>query len=114
VICNSWVTASVDIGNEGEATVITVQGEIDLRSAPQFQQCLLEIARRTDKPLVVDLTKTSFLDCRGLATLAATRDALQAHGQMLYLHGAQGIVRRILALSDLVDLLEEPPVEGER
>lgn len=112
MICSSWLSVSVDI--EGEATVISVRGEIDLRSAPQFQRCLLEVARRTDKPLVVDLTKTSFLDCRGLTTLAATRDALQAHGQMLYLHGAQGIVRRVLTLSDLVDLLEEPPVEGER
>jgi anti-anti-sigma factor len=114
VISNSWLTTSVDIGGEGEATVITVQGEIDLRSAPQFRRCLLEIALRADKPIVVDLTETSFLDCRGLATLAAARDALHAHGQMLYLRGAQGIVRRVLALSDLVDLLEEPPVEGER
>ncbi len=110
MIFNSWLRISVYIGGAGEATVISICGEIDLGNAQQFRHHLLEIARKTDQPVVLDLTETSFLDCRGLDALAATRDALQAHGQPLYLHGARGIVRRVLALSDLVDLLEEPSV----
>ena len=60
------------------ATTIAVRGEVDLCSSPGVRRRLLDAASAYPRDLVVDLTGTAFLDCSGMAAIAAARDAPQA------------------------------------
>jgi anti-sigma B factor antagonist len=90
---------------------VSLHGELDLCTAPRILPRLIEAADQADAGLVVDLAGTSFLDCRGLAVLIAVRDALRARDRRLDLRGARGSVRKILAMSELADLLDDRPYQ---
>lgn len=97
---------AIDIHEDVGWTVVEIRGVIDRGTAPLVRRRLLGAARRTSGGLVVDLAGATFLDCRGMAALAAARDVLPP-GHELRLRGAWGIVARALALSDLYGALEE-------
>ena len=55
----------VVVSRRGPVAVVTVHGELDVATAPDFEQAVLDAGRDTDR-LVVDLTPTTFLDSTGL------------------------------------------------
>jgi anti-sigma B factor antagonist len=57
--------------------VVSVMGEIDIATAPAFEQTLLGVAEDRTGDVIVDLTGCSFLDSRGLTALIATRARLE-------------------------------------
>ena len=58
----------VDVTSRGPWSVVSVAGEIDLSTAPQFRDRL--IAAIADNPqIVVDLTAVDFIDSTGLGVL---------------------------------------------
>jgi anti-anti-sigma factor len=109
VIAHDGVRTAMKVRTEDEAAIVVVVGEIDLRTSPQFRRCLLLAAQGTNSALLVDLSRTSFLDCSGLAALTAARDVLLARDQQLCLHGARGIVRKVLELGGLAAFLVTHP-----
>lgn len=109
MIAHDGERTATKVRTEDEAAIVVVVGEIDLRTSPQFRRCLLLAARGTNSALLVDLSRTSFLDCSGLAALTAARDVLLARNQQLRLRGARGIVRKALELGGLAALLVTHP-----
>jgi anti-anti-sigma factor len=105
VIAHDGVRTAMKVRTEDDSANVMVVGEIDLRTSPQFRRCLLLAAQGTNSALVVDLSRTSFLDCSGLAALTAARDVLLARNQQLCLRGARGIVRKVLELGGLAAFL---------
>jgi anti-anti-sigma factor len=99
----------MEVRTEGEPVVVMVAGEIDLCTSPQFRRCLLVAAQGTGRVLTVDLSRTSFLDCSGLAALTAAQETLLARHQQLRVRGARGVVRKVLELGGLAALLETHP-----
>lgn len=57
----------VDTSPDGAAT-LTVAGEIDMYSAPQFRHALAQAATSHSR-LIVDLTAAAYLDSAGIAAL---------------------------------------------
>ena len=53
--------------------VVTVTGEVDAHSAPQFQEALLAALARAARRLVVDLDDVTFFDSAGIRTLITLR-----------------------------------------
>lgn len=86
-----------------------MHGEIDLCNASGFRTRLHDAATHSVTTLVVDLSGLSFLDCSGLAALAATREVLRTQNRALVLRGARGVVRRAIEISELAVLLEDGP-----
>jgi len=84
-------------------TVVSVAGEIDIASAPELRECLLD----TDGNVVVDLRGVSFLDSCGIAVLAEASKRLDLSGGTLTLRKPQGIVRKALEVIGLVDWIED-------
>lgn len=96
-----------------EQPAVSARGAVDMCTAPQFLSCLLLVADQGATDVVVDLSDSTFLDCRGLAALMAARDALQTEDRSLILRGACGVVRKIIEMSDLRELLDDRP-DGHR
>jgi anti-sigma B factor antagonist len=63
---------------EGDATVLVVSGDIDLVSAPLFDNALRECLQHRPALLVVDLTAVTFLSSAGISALALARRAAPA------------------------------------
>jgi anti-anti-sigma factor len=86
------------VERDGERPTVRVRGDVDTSTAPRLRGELLALCDQTRQCLVVDLSETTFLDCRGVAALLAVQDALRSHGRSLVLRGAHGCVRKILRM----------------
>src|ERR1700704_944475 len=53
----------------GDAYVISLAGEVDLYTAPEFKQQLLEVITQGARQVVVDFTNTTFIDSTTLGVL---------------------------------------------
>jgi anti-sigma B factor antagonist len=84
---------------EGGTPVVSVVGEIDIATAPAFEQTLLGVAEDRTGEVIVDLTGCSFLDSRGLTALVGTRARLQRSHRALALVLSNPNVLKIFQLT---------------
>jgi anti-sigma B factor antagonist len=68
-----------------DAYVISLSGEVDLYTAPEFKQQLLEVVGQGGKEVVVDLSKTTFIDSTTLGVLVGGVKRLRPNGGQLTL-----------------------------
>jgi anti-sigma B factor antagonist len=91
----------------GGAYVIAVAGEADLYSSPQLRQELAAVIDAGAKEVVVDLTKTTFIDSTALSALVeATKRLRPAGGRLALVCVDPNLVKifRITALDRLLPL----------
>jgi anti-sigma B factor antagonist len=88
-------------GPGGRVAVITVTGEIDLRTAQTVRAGLLDVADAGFRRIVVDFQSVRFCDATGLGALVAAHNRLRAEGGELRLAGVRAAQRRILRITGL-------------
>ncbi|MEV7098645.1 STAS domain-containing protein [Amycolatopsis sp. NPDC051045] len=81
--------------------VITVDGELDLLTAPRLAELLTARLTTAVRTLVVDLSKVAFLGCAGIGVLARAQCHAQATGRELRVVTGSDHVDRILRLTGL-------------
>jgi anti-sigma B factor antagonist len=59
----------IETGESGDASVLTLRGEIDVYTAPRLRQAIIDQLEKGTRNLVVDLRKVDFLDSTGLGVL---------------------------------------------
>ena len=69
----------------GDAYVISLAGEVDLYTAPEFKQQLLDVIGKGGKEVVVDFTDTTFIDSTTLGVLVGGVKRLRPNGGQLAL-----------------------------
>jgi anti-sigma B factor antagonist len=70
----------------GDGTsLISLAGEVDLYTAPEFKQQLLEVIGQGAKTVLVDLTDTTFIDSTTLGVLVGGVKRLRPNGGQLAL-----------------------------
>lgn len=68
-----------------KGAVIEAIGEVDLTTAPQLREPLMEAVNSADKtPVVVDLSRVDFIDSAGLALLVEARKRLAPDARTLH------------------------------
>ena len=67
------------------AYVISLAGEVDLYTAPEFKQQLLEVIDQGGRDVVVDLSDTTFIDSTTLGVLVGGVKRLRPNGGQLAL-----------------------------
>jgi anti-sigma B factor antagonist len=85
----------------GPRTVIDVAGEVDMATAPLVAGAIDDAIRSGSAELLIDLTRTSFMDSSGLNLLLQTRARLDALDGRLAIVCPQGCVRRAFDLAGL-------------
>ena len=97
-------------------TVLRVSGELDLRSAPLFQEALeraVTAAERAEGPaskvLVVDLSEAEFMDSAGISTLIRSTQRFEDSGGEIRLVVLGGEVLRLLEVTGLDEALRVYP-----
>jgi anti-anti-sigma factor len=81
-------------------TTVTIGGELDLVTMPVLSEYLSRALEITPGRLVLDLTRTEFLDCGSARLIAATGRSLPP-GQRLVLRRPAPGVRRVIELTGL-------------
>ncbi len=86
--------------------VIAVAGEADLYSAPELKRALDEAIEAGGRDIVVDMTKTTFLDSTALSILVEATKRLRPEGRVALVCVDQNLVKifRITALDRLFPL----------
>ncbi|MDX9912330.1 MAG: STAS domain-containing protein [Phycisphaerales bacterium] len=94
---------AIEIGTtrEGETSVVTPQGDIDMSTSPGLRAALRGESERGAKRLVVDLGAVGYMDSSGLATLVEAMKLAKGSGATLVLCRMNPQVRAIFEIARL-------------
>ena len=102
------IDVQVEVGTG--ATVLTVTGEVDLRTAPELRSHIEHVLDEGTSRLIVDLGAVDFLDSTGLSVLVGAHKRLARSGGRLIVANAPEIVTRVLSITGLDRVFElQPP-----
>ena len=84
---------------------ITPCGELDIATAPQLEQAVIDATSEAVEELVLDLRELTFMDSTGLRTLAQTNARAASAGFTLSIVRGPRQIERVLEISGLGALL---------
>ncbi len=94
----------IDVQREGDTAVLHIAGELDMYSESQLQYAISELDSDNEiRAVVLDLSKTEFLDSSGLRAMLAAERRLQAQGRALKVRSPSSLVARLLEVTSLAD-----------
>jgi anti-sigma B factor antagonist len=85
----------------GDVHVIALSGEVDLYTAPEFKQQLLEVIGQGGKQVLVDFTDTTFIDSTTLGVLVGGVKRLRPGGGQLSLVCSDRNITKIFEITGL-------------
>ena len=81
--------------------VIALGGEVDLYTAPEFKQQLLDVIAKDAKDVVVDFTRTTFIDSTTLGVLVGGVKRLRSNDGQLSLVCSDRNITKIFEITGL-------------
>lgn len=81
--------------------VVALSGELDIYTAPQFKECMLEILDAGVDRLVVDLSDVTFIDSTALGVLIGGVRRVHTAGGAMALVVTSRAVERVLSITGL-------------
>jgi anti-sigma B factor antagonist len=95
------------------SAVVEVSGELDLYTAPEFRDKLLEAGEARD--LIVDLRGSSFIDSTGCRALLLASRRLEPEGRRLVIVNSDSEIARIFSIMGFEELftIVATPEEAE-
>ena len=85
----------------GDTYVISLAGEVDLYTAPEFKQQLLEVIGQGGKQVIVDFTSTTFIDSTTLGVLVGGVKRLRTNDGQLSLVCSDRNITKIFEITGL-------------
>ena len=89
--------------------VLSVEGEIDVASAPRLISALNDAVAEAVRSVVIDLTSVDFMDSTGLAPLIDAHRRLTRRQKGFAVVCPAGPLRRVFEVTDMVDTLRVCP-----
>ena len=96
---------------DAETHVIELGGEVDLYTAPEFKERLVQVIEDGKKQLVVDLSKATFIDSTTLGVLVGGVKRLRPVGGSLSLVCTDQNITKIFEITGLDRVF---PIHGSR
>jgi len=90
----------------GGQTHVALAGELDIASAPQFEQGLAAVETDTSGVLVLDLRKVEFIDSTGLRAVIAADERARSAGRRFVVVRGTAAVQRVFSVTQLDQRLE--------
>jgi anti-anti-sigma factor len=89
--------------------VLSVEGELDIATAPRMLAALNDALADMARPLVVDLSRVVFMDSTGLALLINAHRRARRLGHGFAIACPQGPISRVFEIADMVESLQVRP-----
>jgi anti-sigma B factor antagonist len=99
--------------SDGNAVVLVLDGELDLSSAPELRDTLIDQFNGGHHRLVVDMTEVTFVDSTGLGVLVGGLKRATVHDGALHVVCSHPDVLRIFAMTGLHKLIPMHATVGE-
>ena len=96
-----------------DAYVIALSGEVDLYTAPEFKQQLLDAISKGAKNVVVDLSGTTFIDSTTLGVLVGGIKRLRGQDGQLSLVCSDRNIAKIFEITGLDRVFQIYPARDE-
>ena len=96
-----------------DAFVIALAGEVDLYTAPEFKQQLLEVIGQGGKQVIVDFSNTTFIDSTTLGVLVGGVKRLRAQDGRLALVCSDRNITKIFEITGLDRVFTIYPTRDE-
>jgi len=84
-----------------KGAIIGIAGDVDLYSSPEVRQTLMELTGKKTKHLLIDLSRVSYMDSSGVATLVEALQQTNGYKGKLILFGLEAMVKEVFELSRL-------------
>jgi anti-sigma B factor antagonist len=101
------------IRHEGQAAVLELSGEIDMKCFIKLRSKFRELYQERPQVLIVDMTHVKFMDSSGLATLVGALKWCRQNGSELKLVGLTQRVRSIFEICRLESIFQIYNTEAE-
>jgi anti-sigma B factor antagonist len=99
----------LETSKQGDASVVSLRGEIDVYTAPRLRQALIDLVEGGAKDIVVDMERVDFLDSTGLGVLVGGLKRVKSNEGELKLVVTQD---RIMKIFDITGLAKVFPMFG--
>jgi anti-sigma B factor antagonist len=96
-----------------DAYVISLSGEVDLYTAPEFKQQLLDVIAKGAKDVVVDFSNTTFIDSTTLGVLVGGVKRLRTNEGQLALVCSDRNITKIFEITGLDRVFTIYPTRDE-
>jgi anti-sigma B factor antagonist len=96
-----------------DAYVISLTGEVDLYTAPEFKQQLLEVIGQGGKQVIVDFSDTTFIDSTTLGVLVGGVKRLRTNEGQLSLVCSDRNITKIFEITGLDRVFTIYPTRAE-
>jgi anti-sigma B factor antagonist len=96
-----------------DAYVISLAGEVDLYTAPEFKQQLLEVIGQGGKQVIVDFSNTTFIDSTTLGVLVGGVKRLRTNEGQLSLVCSDRNITKIFEITGLDRVFTIYPTRDE-
>jgi anti-sigma B factor antagonist len=97
-----------DVQHDAATHVVTVRGEVDLFTAPEFKDSIAAAIDAGTKLVIVDLTETTFIDSSSLGVLISAQRRLAGRdGRLVVVSDVKAVLStfRITGLDGVIDLV---------
>lgn len=98
---------TIDVDRVADEAKLTIGGEVDLATSPQLTAALDDVL--DSRRVTLDLRDVGYMDSSGLRCLLAARDEIERRGGTIVVSAASSIVNRLITITGLDDLLQQPP-----
>ena len=99
----------LETSTQGDTSVVSLRGEIDVYTAPRLRQALIDLVSQGATDIVVDMDKVDFLDSTGLGVLVGGLKRVKSNDGDLRLVVTQD---RIMKIFDITGLSKVFPING--
>ena len=89
---------------DGSRHSLVLRGELDMRSSPDLEAMVL-VAKRDASRLILDLSRLTFIDLRGLRMVLFAKELCEWDGCEFRLVPGPPSVERVFELTDLLEVL---------
>jgi anti-sigma B factor antagonist len=99
--------------NKCGVTVCYVEGEIDINSSPDVKKAFDKLVSNKTPKIVINLSKVSYVDSSGLATLVEILKNMRSYGGRMRLSNMSTKIKSLFEITKLEKLFEIMPSEEE-
>jgi anti-anti-sigma factor len=96
---------TVRLTSDARGVVVTLEGELDLETTPEFDRQLAAIDKTPLTRLLIDLGGVDFMDSTGLSSIIRAHRVAESNGHVLVLRRGSKQVRRLFELTGVDDRL---------
>ncbi|NLO99554.1 MAG: STAS domain-containing protein [Clostridiaceae bacterium] len=87
--------------NEGQSVIISVKGEIDIYSAPDFKESLYKSINDVQQNIILDCRDLTYIDSMGLGILVGALKRVREKDRNITIRNPRNTVRKLFRITGL-------------